>query len=169
MCLCARSRPWRNHSSTAFQLNEMLHRCCFCGWCIIQNNFFFFHSSSTKLRKIQPLWAFFLPQILTENILLLFSLMTLYLHPWTYPNKGPVTKVVDCAEEPELVEEKIGSCHSALVWKGQRNHKKTFSKILLLLRVYKLTKHTCKMKYLVIKVKKSICAITAYLLCIQHV
>lgn len=42
---------------------------------------------------------------------------------WTYPNKGPVTEVVDSAEEPKLVEEKIGSCHSALVWRGQRKHK----------------------------------------------
>lgn len=42
-------------------------------------------------------------------------MMTFDLYPWTYPNKGPVTKVVDGAEEPKLVEEKIGSCHSALV------------------------------------------------------
>lgn len=39
--------------------------------------------------------------------------------PWTYRNKSPVTKVIDCAEEPEFVEEQIGSCHSALVWKRQ--------------------------------------------------
>lgn len=43
------------------------------------------------------------------------------VHPWTYPNKGPVTKIVDGAEEPELVEEKIGSGHCALVWKGREN------------------------------------------------
>lgn len=42
---------------------------------------------------------------------------------WTYPDKGPVTKVIDGAEEPELVQEKIGSCNSALVWKGQRKHR----------------------------------------------
>lgn len=33
----------------------------------------------------------------------------------TYPNEGPVTKVIDGAEKPELVEEKIRSCHGALV------------------------------------------------------
>ncbi len=55
--------------------------------------------------------------------LLKIKMMTFYWRPWTYPNKGPVTKVVDGAEEPELVEEKIGPGHNALVWKGQRKHK----------------------------------------------
>lgn len=41
------------------------------------------------------------------------------VQPWTYRNKSPVAKVIDCAEEPEFVEEKIGSCHGALVWKRQ--------------------------------------------------
>lgn len=58
--------------------------------------------------------------------LLKIKTMVFYLHPWTYPNKGPVTKVVDGAKEPELVEEKIGSCHGALVWMRQRKHKNMF-------------------------------------------
>lgn len=37
------------------------------------------------------------------------------LHYWTYPNKGPVTKVVNGAEEPKLVKEKICSGHGALI------------------------------------------------------
>lgn len=48
----------------------------------------------------------------TKNII-----TTYHLCHWTYPDKDPVTEVVDGAEEPELVEEKIGSCHNALVWK----------------------------------------------------
>lgn len=34
-------------------------------------------------------------------------MMASYLHHWTYPNKGPVTKVVNGAEEPKLVKEKV--------------------------------------------------------------
>lgn len=33
----------------------------------------------------------------------------------TYCKKCPVAKVVDSAEEPKFVEEKIRSCHCALV------------------------------------------------------
>lgn len=39
----------------------------------------------------------------------------------TYRDKGPVTEVVNGAEEPELVQEKVGSCHGALIWKGRAN------------------------------------------------
>lgn len=38
----------------------------------------------------------------------------------TYPNKGPVSKVVDGTEEPKLVEEKIRPGHNALVWKTNK-------------------------------------------------
>lgn len=48
---------------------------------------------------------------------------TFSFHLWTYPDKGPVTKVVDGAEEPEFVEEKIRPCHGALIWKRQEKHK----------------------------------------------
>lgn len=47
----------------------------------------------------------------------------MHVQPWTHRNKSPVTKVIDCAEEPEFVEEKIGSGHSALVWKRQEKQK----------------------------------------------
>lgn len=47
---------------------------------------------------------------------LLFATFTL-----TYHDKGPVAKVVNGAEEPELVQEKVGSCHGALIWKGRTN------------------------------------------------
>lgn len=42
-------------------------------------------------------------------------MVAVYLQPCTYHNKGPVTEVVDRAEEPEFVKKKIGPCHSALV------------------------------------------------------
>lgn len=42
------------------------------------------------------------------------------VHAWTYPNEGPVPKVVDGAEEPELVEEEVRPGYSALVWKTQQ-------------------------------------------------
>lgn len=35
----------------------------------------------------------------------------------SYPDEDPVSKVVDGAEEPELVQEQIGACHRALVCK----------------------------------------------------
>lgn len=65
---------------------------------------------------------------------LLIETVTLSPHPRTHPNEGPVTKVVDCAEEPELVEEKIGSCHDALVWRGQRKTQKHPDKSHLLIK-----------------------------------
>lgn len=39
----------------------------------------------------------------------------------TYRDEGPVAEVVNGAEEPELVQEKVGSCHGALIWKGRTN------------------------------------------------
>lgn len=48
--------------------------------------------------------------------------------PWTYRNESPVPKVIDCAEEPEFVEEQIGSCHSALVWKRQERKENVVQK-----------------------------------------
>ena len=49
------------------------------------------------------------------SLKLKIKVMTVYLRLWTHPNERPVTKVVDGAEEPELVEEKVGSCHGALI------------------------------------------------------
>lgn len=47
--------------------------------------------------------------------LLKIKTVTFYLQPRTYPNERPVAEVVDGAEEPELVEEQVGSRHSAFV------------------------------------------------------
>lgn len=53
---------------------------------------------------------------LEENVMCAFSRHPWSrVQPWTHRNKSPVTKVIDGAEEPEFVEEKIGSSHSALV------------------------------------------------------
>lgn len=41
--------------------------------------------------------------------------VTSHSYLWTYSNKSPVPKVVDGAEEPELVKEKIRPCDSALI------------------------------------------------------
>ena len=42
----------------------------------------------------------------------------------TYPDEYPVSKVVDGAEEPELVQEQIGARHHTLVWntQGEKAH-----------------------------------------------
>lgn len=43
-------------------------------------------------------------------------------HPqdtWTYPKKGPVTKIVGSTEEPELVKEQVRPGDSALICKEQ--------------------------------------------------
>lgn len=48
--------------------------------------------------------------------------MAFYFPHWTYPDEGPVPEVVDGAEEPELVQEQVGSCDDALIWKGHREH-----------------------------------------------